>query len=177
MSHELDGRRVPYVAKPYRTVLLNGDGLWRLRTLDDLAQALDSDTTTIANVLHELPTRVRGNIVDVKVAGELVELKIKDGPNSWVKLSALGRIYPLGSISLALELAVAFAQVQAEVEPTLLVLDEIMGALQSEIMQRVYSFLADSALTFQIVMATVRDPPDNYRGEWLLTTFRHGILM
>lgn len=26
VSHELDGRRVPYVAKPYRTVLLSGDG-------------------------------------------------------------------------------------------------------------------------------------------------------
>lgn len=68
---------------------------------------------------------MRGNIVDVRIASDLVELKFKDGPNSWVKLSNLGRIYLPGLISLPLELAVALAQVQAEVEPTLLVIDEI----------------------------------------------------
>jgi hypothetical protein len=175
VSHELDGRRVPYVAKPYRTVLLNTDELLSLRTLADLAWAVDSDTTTIANVLLELPARVRGIIADVKVAGELVEIKLKDGPNSWVKLSNLRQVYPPGLISLPLELAVAFAQIQAEVEPTLLVIDEI-GPFSREVVQYVYSFLADSAFAFQIVLATVRDPPDDHRGEWLLTTFRHGTL-
>ncbi len=54
-------------------------------------------------------------------------------------------IYPLGFIFLPLELAVAFAQVQAEVEPTLLVIDEIMGSIPVA-MRYIYSFLADVQL-------------------------------
>ena len=172
VTQELDGRRVPYVARPYRTVLLPGDRLARLQTLDDLAQALDSNKTTVANVLSELPNRARGNIAGVKIAGDSVRLKIKDGPGDWVELSDL-QFHTRGWISLPLELAVAFAEVQAEVEPTLLVIDEIMGALDATAMRYIYSFLTDGNYAFQIVMATVVDPPDDYRSEWLITEFRH----
>ena len=99
---------------------------------------------------------------------------MKDDPGDWVELSDL-HIYPLGFIFLPLELAVAFAQVQAEVEPTLLVIDEIMGALIPVAMRYIYSFLADGNYAFQIVMATVSDPPDDCRSEWLITKFRHDI--
>jgi hypothetical protein len=54
-------------------------------------------------------------------------------------------------------------QVQSEVEPTLLVLDEVFSMLDLAQRNEMYSLLTEKAYGFQIVITSVLDPPDDRR--------------
>jgi recombinational DNA repair ATPase RecF len=69
------------------------------------------------------------------------------------------------------ELAVAIAQVQSQVEPSLLVLDDSMGILDRERRRMMFSLLSKHSYAFQLVVASVLEPPEELGLDWLTTRF------
>jgi hypothetical protein len=167
VAHELDGRRVPYVAKPYRTVLLGGSP-GRLNDLSSIARVFDVDKTIVANVLAELPQRVGGEIADVQLVGDSAMVRFRTLSDRALDIVELG----MGAVQVLLvELAVAIAQVQSQVEPSLLVLDDSMGILDRERRRMMFSLLSKHSYAFQLVVASVLEPPEELGLDWLTTRF------
>ena len=125
VTHVLDGRQVPYVARPYKTILLDG---WRRRdylgSLVALSQMFDLSSSAMKGTLSMLAE-----------SSELVkEINVLDTHIDWV-LDIGGRtvrstgcqgisagIEPL----IMLELAGVHARHHARVEPTFLLIDELL---------------------------------------------------
>lgn len=168
VQHELDGRSVPYVAKPYRTVLLNDPGsLWRARGVSDLARLLEIDVTMMTNILGELPKYPGSAVSAVSIKKDNVRVRMKYDPDEW---RSFGHLFTAVRVRLVLEAATMLAEIQSEVEPTLLVFDGFLENLDTPHLGAMHSFLAD-ARPFQVVVATICPPPSSVRPRWLITAF------
>jgi hypothetical protein len=174
VAHDLDGHSVPYVAKPYRTVLLDGSYRRGAHGVRDIAGLLNTDAATTANILPEIPRRMESGFSAVDVKDDDIRVRIKRDPGARFSMKDLDYFRPADAIRLIIEAAAALAQFQSEVEPTLLVLDEFMAGHNMLDSDEIHSFLADEARSFQVVIATVHQPPDPYKARWLVTTFPHG---
>ncbi len=125
VSHILDGRAVPYVARPYKTILLSLDTDQPLDSIASLAQMFDLNVAATKALLRLLPES-SDLIKEVRIDGARVE---------WV-LNLQGRVscetqpsrLPTSlSAQLLVELAGAHARHHARVEPTFLLIDGLFG--------------------------------------------------
>jgi ABC-type branched-subunit amino acid transport system ATPase component len=125
VTHVLDGRPVPYVARPYKTILIN-DG-WRnsLGSLVVLSQMFDLSSSAMKGTLRMLAE-----------SSELVkEINFHDTYIDWVldingrTVRSTGAQEVSGSMEslILLELAGVHACHHARVEPTFLLVDELFG--------------------------------------------------
>jgi len=140
----------------------------------DIAGLLNTDAATTANILPEIPRRMESGFSAVDVKDDDIRVRIKRDPGARFSMKDLDYFRPADAIRLIIEAAAALAQFQSEVEPTLLVLDEFMAGHNMLDSDEIHSFLADEARSFQVVIATVHQPPDPYKARWLVTTFPHG---
>ncbi|MEU3114252.1 ABC transporter ATP-binding protein [Micromonospora chalcea] len=125
VTHVLDGEPVPYVARPYKTILLQPAQRGEIENLNALAQMFDLSTSAMRSTLGLLPAD-----------SDLVkEVQCLNGKVHWT-LDVNGRTERFtgrGGLSLGseplilLELAGLHARHHARVEPTFLLLDEFFG--------------------------------------------------
>jgi len=128
----------------------------------------DVDKTIIANVLAELPQRVGGEVADVQLVGDTATVWFRTLSDRAFDIVELG----MGAVQvLLLELAIAIAQVQSQVEPSLLVLDEVMATFDRERRRMLFSLLSKHSYAFQLVVASVLEPPEELGLDWLTTRF------
>jgi hypothetical protein len=125
----LDGRIVPYVARPFKTIMLSMERAGSIN-LRSLAQMFDLGTTAMKAVLEDLVT-LDGTVREVKVRGEDVEFVTVVGGQS-TRSSSLSSGSPALNTMFLLEVAAAHAGFHASVEPTILLLDEALYLLHPE---------------------------------------------
>jgi hypothetical protein len=124
VTHVLDGSLVPYVARPYKTILLNRPRMGSIRVLTELAQMFDLSISAMRSTLNLVPNE-SSLIKDVRFEGTRVDW-ILDVYGRAEKYSDRGGI-ALGLESIIiLEIAGLHARYHARVEPTFLLLDEFL---------------------------------------------------
>ncbi|MFF3224061.1 hypothetical protein ACFYV7_14810 [Nocardia suismassiliense] len=124
VTHVLDGRPVPYVARPYKTILLNGMHRNCVGNIVKLAHTFDLSVSAMKGTLSLLCSQ--SNFVRA--------VHYEDTRVRWV-LDINGRILDVVDIqwlgnhlqsSILLEVAGIHAQLHAHVEPTFLLIDELL---------------------------------------------------
>ena len=123
VAHVLDGQPVPYVARPYKTILLEG---WRRR--DYLGSLV-----ALSHMFDLSVSAMKGTLGMLAESSELVkEIDIHDTRIDWV-LDLNGRTIRLAESQcryveslVLLELAGVHARHHALVEPTFLLIDELI---------------------------------------------------
>jgi hypothetical protein len=131
VTHVLDGQPVPYVARPYKTILLDGGtGRDHLGSLVALSQMFDLSSSAMKGTLSVLAE-----------SSELVkEIDIHDTRIDWVldidghtvRSSGAQRFSSHINSLILLELAGVHARHHARVDPTFLLVDEILGVHDRE---------------------------------------------
>ncbi|MEV4199433.1 hypothetical protein [Micromonospora globbae] len=125
VSHILDGNPVPYVARPYKTIILSRWCRTNIDSLTSLAQFLDVNTTAMKGILRSLP-EASSLVQEVQVVDGEVRFVI-DYKGHTYRTSADGWGHPALIDALVLvEIAGVHAQYHARVEPTFLVLDAFL---------------------------------------------------
>ncbi|MGN9889812.1 hypothetical protein [Micromonospora sp. L31] len=124
VTHVLDGQPVPYVARPYKTILLRGPRRDEIGNITALAQMFDLSISAMISTLRLLASD----------SGLVKEVQCTNGQVHWT-LDVHGRTEKFsgrGGLSLGLEslilleLAGLHARHHARVEPTFLLLDEFL---------------------------------------------------
>ncbi|GHH42213.1 hypothetical protein [Lentzea cavernae] len=129
VRHVLDGQRVPYVARPYKTIMLQSR---RVPTsLVALAQVFDLNATALKALLEELPA-VSDIVKDVSVTESAVSF-VMDVNGRTINSTSDVRKQPNHNWLLHLELAVTHAKHHAQVEPTFLLVDEFLDHCYPEL--------------------------------------------
>jgi hypothetical protein len=138
VRHVLDGRSVPYVARPYKTILLSGLYRADIWSLTSLAQVFDLNISAMRSTLA-LAADQNGMIKDVQCIGMHVRwtIDVQGRVETFTDHKAMsGGLQTL----ILLELAGLHARHHARVEPTFLLLDELLdfwhGDVQAEALQR-----------------------------------------
>jgi hypothetical protein len=167
VSHVLDGRPVPYVARPYKTILLSDGWHGSVWSLVALSQIFDLSSSAMKATLRMLAE-----------SSKLVKaVSFRDTHIDWV-LDINGRTvrstgghdagYSRESLIL-LEIAGAHARHHALVEPTFLIVDGLFG-YQSRVAIDALERLQTTAEHAQIaVISNSPDVVENMSREWTLT--------
>ncbi len=125
VTHILDGRLVPYVARPYKTILLDSgswrDSLWSLVRLSQVFDLSASAMKATLKMLAESSELVRG----IEVFGTRVEW-VLDVDGRTVRSAGPHRIGSYLESLIMLEIAGVHARHHASVEPTFLLVDELL---------------------------------------------------
>jgi hypothetical protein len=153
VTHILDGQSVTYVARPYKTILLDGD---RLRQDPH-------DLVALSQMFDLSSSAMRGTLSLLAQASELVkEVDIQGTQIDWVLdvnghtvRSADGSPLSEGMNSLILlELAGVHARHHARVEPTFLIVDELVELFQHTTQVAALERLQDAAEHAQVAVIT-----------------------
>jgi len=169
----LDGQRVPYVARPYKTVFLNGDA-WRLDigNLVSLAQAFDLSGSAMKGTLSMLAASSE-LVKEVTVMGTHIDWVVDVGGHT---IRSDGRRQMSGSVEamILFELTGVHARHHARVEPTFLLIDGVLEYhhlnLQMAGLERL------QALAEHAQIAVISSNPEFIRQmsrEWAVTTLEH----
>jgi ABC-type cobalamin/Fe3+-siderophores transport system ATPase subunit len=167
VSHILDSLPVPYVARPYKTILINRTWPSTLESLVRLSQMFDLGRSAMEATLNLLPE-----------SSELVkEVHVRDTHVDWV-LEKDGRIIRDGVHRISqgeeslilLELAGIHASHHARVEPTLLLVDDLLGRTDTVMEIRALQRLQTVAEHAQIaVISYSQNVVAEIAREWQLT--------
>ena len=125
VTHVLDGQPVPYVARPYKTILLNGER-WREfpRSLVTLSQMFDLGSSAMKGTLSMLAESSE-LVKEINVRGTHIEW-VLDIDGRTVRSTGRGEISGGMESLILLELAAVHARHHARVEPTFLLVDELL---------------------------------------------------
>ena len=153
VTHILDGQSVPYVARPYKTILLGNDG-WRHDPGDlvALSQLFDLSSSAMKGTL-DLLARSSEVIKEVDVHGTQIDWVLD--VNGRTVRSAGGNDLSEGMNALILlELAGVHARHHALVEPTFLILDGLVNLMQHTTQVASLERLQDVAEHAQVAVIT-----------------------
>jgi ABC-type molybdenum transport system ATPase subunit/photorepair protein PhrA len=169
VTHVLDGRPVPYVARPYKTIMLSG-GTQRdyLGSLAALSQMFDLSSSAM-----------RGTLSMLAESSEIVkEVNVRDKHIDWTlevnghRVRSTGRRGMSGHMEslIFFELAAVHARHHACVEPTFLIVDELLDCHHVGAQIAALERLQATAEHAQIaVISHSRTIVREMSGEWTLT--------
>jgi hypothetical protein len=132
VTHVLDGRRVPYIARPYKTILLS-DRKMRdcLGSLVALAQVFDLSFSAMKGMLRllvESSTLVK----EISFSGSRIDW-VLDINGSTVRSVGRRNLWPGIEPMILFELAGIHARHHALVEPTFLLVDELLDFYHGDV--------------------------------------------
>lgn len=168
VTHVLDGRAVPYVARPYKTILLDGRPPFNcLGSITNLSQMFDLSASAMRGTLNMLPASsavVRGvDILDTNI-NWVIEL------NGCIIRSTAQAMSSSTQMLILSELIGIHARHHALVEPTFLIVDGWLGfhhpAGQTTFLERL-QVMAEHA-QIAVVSSNARMASD-LSSEWQLT--------
>lgn len=167
----LDGRAVRYVPRPFKTVHVPGEGLRSGLTVENLTVMLDLSAQKLRWTLEAMPAH-NELVKDVRVGQHTFEAAIElDG-----RLHRLTSEYPHSLMGVFLtQLAAVHAGYHAEVEPTFLIVDEMIDrGLHPRTAITCMEGLERSAGSAQIAVIThLPALVDHFRAGWPVTALGH----
>jgi hypothetical protein len=168
VNHVLDGQPVPYVARPYKTIMIND---WEphdcLGSIVTLSQMFDLSSSAMRGTLATLAESSR-LVKEVKILGTRIEW-VLDINGRTVSANS-GRMSGNERCSIIFELVAVHARHHAQVEPTFLIIDGLLGyhatEAQIDALERMHT-MAEHA---QIAIICQRpDVIERLSREWALT--------
>jgi energy-coupling factor transporter ATP-binding protein EcfA2 len=173
VTHVLDGRPVPYVARPYKTILLNG-GRRRdyLGSLVILSQMFDLSSSAMKGTLSMLAESSE-LVKEINVHGTRIDW-VLDIDGHTVRSTGFRRLSTNLESLILLELAGVHAGHHARVEPTFLLVDELLDFYHPHAQIAALARLQTAAEHAQIAVITHSPTVVNeMSGEWTPTTLDH----
>ncbi|MFE4977941.1 AAA family ATPase [Kitasatospora sp. NPDC056651] len=148
LRYRVDGREVPLPPRPYRVFEFSAQhrNYREAPTLRSLAASLDVDEWIARAVVDKLPIAFPEIFATASVAGGELEISYRSGSR------AAGHVPP--ELLLHFYALVVLADLQAQSEPTLLVLDEPFVFLHPPAERQVLQLLSSSARTFQTFLSS-----------------------
>lgn len=170
VNHILDGRRVPYVARPYKTILLN-DYRYDIYNLVSLSQMFDLSTSAMTGTLHMLAESSK-LVKSVKVEGTRIHWLLHENGHT-VKASKSRIISSYTEALILVELIGVHARYHASIEPTILLLDGVLGNFTQSTSTTLIDQLQMAAEHAQIALITLPERVHKMPGEWAVTTLEY----
>lgn len=173
VTHVLDGLSVPYVARPYKTILLNNMRSHNIGDLVALSQLFDLSLSAMKGTLNLLAQS--GELVKgVDIHGTQIDWLLEIGGRRAVR-AAGGNGLPGSTDGLILlELAGVHARHHALVEPTFLILDELVDVFDSTAQIAALERLRESAEHAQVAVITHSPAAIKAMGSgWRITELEH----
>jgi hypothetical protein len=172
VTHILDGTHVPYVARPYKTILLEEARPERVGNIVDLAQLFDLSVSAMKATLGLLANQ-----------SDLVkEVRYDNAQLHWIleidgrRLEAAGSDRLSGGLQslILLELAGIHARHHARVEPTFLLLDGFMERYDSKTQIAALERLQHTAEHAQVAIVSHSEIlVQAVSHDWTVTTLEH----
>jgi energy-coupling factor transporter ATP-binding protein EcfA2 len=179
VKHILDGRQVPYVARPYKTILLNYERC-EIYNLVALSQMFDLSSSAMKSTLSML-VKSSEIVKSVKIDGTRVDWLIEDHGHS-IKVNKDRQYGSYVEALILFELAGFHARYHASVEPTILLLDEPFGRFTSCARIALIDRLQMAAEHAQVAVLTSFHGIQEMPSEWRVTAlgrtgsdFRMGV--
>lgn len=150
LEYRVDGRRVALPPRPYRVLSFGAEAYdrraFRLKTssVTGIAQFLGVDRWTARTVIANMPSLLPDVMSDVTFCGDDVKVSYRKG--------AFGG-KELGQMAVWFYALAVFAELQAGVEPTILVLDEPFVYLHAVAQRHVLELFESATWTFQVILA------------------------
>jgi hypothetical protein len=170
VSHILDGRQVPYVARPYKTIFLDADS-YDVFDLPTLSQVFDLSSSAMAGTISMLAESSEV-VKSVNFEGASIEWLINDGvqtrkvdSNRWAG-SYFEKL-------ILFEIAGFHARFHASVEPTILLIDEPLGRFSRNARFSLLDRLQMSAEHAQVAVLTIPDRVREMPAEWAVTNLEY----
>lgn len=168
LHFNVDGRELPMVPRPYRCIELSEDIFRRgSLTVTGLAKFMGMDASVLRSLLTHVPVRSVGRIVEVRTSAD--EILIRSRGESVAR--GLARSSGGERAALVCDLAVILADMQSEVEPTILVLDTVLSMLDPDIRAYFMDILSSADRSFQTIALDHPRSADRKAGpEWLIAS-------
>ncbi|WP_329427028.1 hypothetical protein OG339_42880 [Streptosporangium sp. NBC_01495] len=170
VTHILDGQSVPYVARPYKTILLDG---WsdqiHLGDLIRLAQMFDLSLSAMKATLSML-TESSDLIKEVHIVGTRIDWVVENDGRTVRSIGIRLLSHSLQSLIL-LELAGVHARHHARVEPTFLLIDGLLSLHHAKTQVSALERLQKVAEHAQVAVISASSLITTEASrEWMLTT-------
>ncbi|MER6437708.1 hypothetical protein ABT275_15280 [Streptomyces sp. NPDC001185] len=150
LEYRVDGRRVALPPRPYRVLSFGPESydrrIFRLKasSVPGVAEFLGVDSWTARTVIANMPILLPDVMSDVAFYGDDVKVSFRK--------EAFGG-QELGPVVVWFYALAVFAELQARVEPTILVLDEPLVHLHAVAQRYVLKLFESTTWTFQIILA------------------------
>jgi hypothetical protein len=171
VTHVLDGRRVPYVARPYKTILLDGGTRHAsLGSLIALSQMFDLSLSAMKGTLGML-AESSDLVKQVDILGMSIDWTLDINGRTIRLTGDRWASHSMESLVL-LELAGVHARYHARVEPTFLLIDALLSLHHRREQIAALQRLQTTAEHAQVAIINHHDPIviDELSREWSLTT-------
>jgi hypothetical protein len=171
VDHIFDGRRVPYVARPYKTILLQ-ENRYNIFNLAKLSQMFDLSSAAMTGTLTMLAES--SNLVK--------SVKVERGRIQWLlernghAIEVASKNHTAGAIAEGLilfELIGVHARYHASIEPTILLLDGMLGNFTQSLSFALIDQLQMTAEYAQIALITLPGRVLGMPGEWTVAALEN----
>lgn len=167
LTYEVDGKSTPFAARPYRSIVVNDRRVPGRGEVKEIARALDVDPWIVTGVLPRIGERLGGRVVEACVEDGVVMVRMAGSD----RLVTWGRGLSGGEASsIFFELAIAIADLQSEVEPTLLAFDCALGRIDVDTRKHLLDLMSMANRSFQSVVLDYPYMTWPVEG-WTLTNF------
>lgn len=149
LSYQVDGKRTPFAVRPYRAIVVSAPYRMGEGSLVDLADMLKVDPWSVTAALPRLGSRLGGRVSEARHEDGAVFVRMwnSDRLIRWERdLSSEERD------CFFYELAIAIADLQAEVEPTLLLFDSVLSGTTADVGRHLLQIMSAPARAFQTVV-------------------------
>lgn len=134
--------------------------------MDELARALSTDAWVVTAVLPQIGRRLGGRVIEA----DTVDGKVHVRTATWDRLVSWDQRLSGGErAALFFELAIAIADLQSEVEPTLLAFDGALSVTDNDTREHLLNLMSSADRSFQSVI--LQERPLRAGQEWMVTYF------
>lgn len=149
LAYQVDGKHTPFAARPYRSIVVRGPQLMGEGSLVDIAEVLKVDPWCVTAALPRLGSRLGGRVSEARHEDGAVLVRMWNSD----RLIRWELDMPSGDRDCFFyELAIAIADLQAEVEPTLLVFDSALSGTTADVGRHLSQVMRAPARAFQTVV-------------------------
>jgi energy-coupling factor transporter ATP-binding protein EcfA2 len=170
VKHILDGRQVPYVARPYKTILLDCDRC-EIYDLVALSQMFDLSSSAMKGTLSML-VESSEIVKSVKFEGMRIDW-LADDHGHTVQATQNQRYGSYIETLILFELAGFHARYHASVEPTILLIDEPFGVFTSTARIALIDRLQMAAEHAQVAVVTSPRAIQEMPSEWSVAALEY----
>lgn len=149
LAYQVDGKYTPFAARPFRSIVVRGPQRMGKGSLVDIAEVVKVDPWCVTAALPRLGSRLGGRVSEARHEDGAVFVRMRNSDRliRWEQSMSGG-----DRDCFFYELAIAIADLQAEVEPTLLVFDSVLSGTTVDVGRHLLQVMSAPARAFQTVV-------------------------
>jgi hypothetical protein len=165
LLYQEEDKTTPFVARPYRSIIINNRTVPHDGSVAKIASALGIDPWIVRGILPRIGTRLGGHVSEVRIVDDTLSVRMKNSTEfrTWHRGFSGGEM-----TAIFFELAITLADLQSDVEPTLLAFDDALDMVDSTSRRHLLDLMSGADRSFQsVVFGGPRITPPST--EWTVT--------